>query len=124
MSRLRFMAADGRVLGLLGVMDGKPLVNVQLAESLLTIFASRIATELERQQYELMLVEQTQLLEAVSTGQPLDECLSALCSSIAKLSPQYARLCATDRRSPPEIFAIDYARFPIVFEPRTQRCAD
>ncbi len=96
-----FYGADGHVLGLLGVMDGKPLANVPLAESLLTIFASRIATELERQQHELMLVEQTRLLEAVSTGQPLDECLSALCSSIAKLSPT-TRACvllADDRRT-------------------------
>jgi PAS domain S-box-containing protein len=73
-------------------MDGKPLANVHLAESLLTIFASRIATELERQQYELMLVEQTRLLEAVSTGQPLDDCLGELCSSISKLSPS-TRAC-------------------------------
>jgi PAS domain S-box-containing protein len=87
-----FYGADDRVLGLLGVMDGKPLANVQLAESLLTIFASRIATELERQQSESILTEQTRLLEAVSTGQPLDECLSALCSSIAKLSPN-TRAC-------------------------------
>jgi PAS domain S-box-containing protein len=87
-----FYGSDGNVLGLLGVMDGKPLEHVYLAESLLTIFASRIATELERQQYELMLVEQTRLLEAVSTGQPLDECLSALCSSIAILSP-HTRAC-------------------------------
>jgi PAS domain S-box-containing protein len=43
-----FLGSDGHVLGVLGVMDGKPLVDVQLAESLLTIFASRIATELER----------------------------------------------------------------------------
>jgi PAS domain S-box-containing protein len=87
-----FYGSDGNVLGVLGVMDGKPLANVQLAESLLTIFASRIATELERQQSESILVEQTRLLEAVSTGQPLDECLSALCSSIAKLSPN-TRAC-------------------------------
>lgn len=87
-----FYGSDGNVLGLLGVMDGKPLANVQLAESLLTIFASRIATELERQQYELLLVEQTRLLTAVSTGQPLDECLSELCRSIAKLSPS-TRAC-------------------------------
>jgi PAS domain S-box-containing protein len=96
-----FYGSDGHVLGVLGVMDGKPLTNVQLAESLLTIFASRIATELERQQYESILTEQTRLLEAVSTGQPLDECLSALCSSIAKLSP-HTRACvllADDRRS-------------------------
>jgi PAS domain S-box-containing protein len=87
-----FYGSDGNVLGLLGVMDGKPLANVQLAESLMTIFASRIATELERQQSELMLVEQTRLLEAVSTGQPLDQCLSALCRSITKLSP-HTRAC-------------------------------
>ncbi|PSB56242.1 PAS domain S-box protein [Chamaesiphon polymorphus] len=94
-----FYGFDGNVLGLLGVMDGKPLEHVHLAESLLTIFATRIATELERQQHELMLVEQTRLLEAVSTGQPLDECLSALCRSISKLSPS-TRACVllTDNR--------------------------
>ncbi len=96
-----FYAADGSVLGILGVMDGKPLEQLQLAESLLTIFASRIATELDRQQHELMLVEQTRLLEAVSTGQPLSECLSSLCSSLAKLSPNMRAcvLLSDDRRS-------------------------
>ncbi len=47
-----FFDLTGVPLGLLGVMDGEPLTNVQLAESLLTIFALRIATELERQQTE------------------------------------------------------------------------
>jgi PAS domain S-box-containing protein len=47
-----FFHSTGVPLGLLGVMDGKALTNVQLAESLLTIFALRIATELERQQTE------------------------------------------------------------------------
>jgi GAF domain-containing protein len=87
-----FFDSNDNVLGLLGVMDGKPLENVNLAESLLTIFADRIATELERQRSELMLVEQTRLLEAIATGQTLDECLSALCRSIAKLSPS-TRAC-------------------------------
>jgi len=49
-----FLDSAGKPLGLLGVMDGKPLENVQLAESLLTIFALRVATELERQQTEEM----------------------------------------------------------------------
>ncbi|WP_181243979.1 PAS domain-containing protein, partial [Chamaesiphon polymorphus] len=96
-----FYGAGGNVLGLLGVMDGRPLTNVHLAESLLTIFASRIATELDRQQSELMLVEQTQLLEAIATGQSLDECLSAMCSSISLLSP-HTRACVLltdDRRT-------------------------
>ncbi|WP_373547682.1 PAS domain-containing protein [Chamaesiphon sp.] len=87
-----FYGSDGNVLGVLGVMDGKPLANVHLAESLLTIFASRIATELERQQNESILTEQTRLLEAVSTGQPLDECLSAMCRSIGILS-SHTRAC-------------------------------
>ncbi|BAZ10542.1 multi-sensor hybrid multi-kinase [Calothrix sp. NIES-4071] len=47
-----FYDSTGVPLGLLGVMDGNALTNVQLAESLLTIFALRIATELERQQTE------------------------------------------------------------------------
>ncbi|MBD2569773.1 GAF domain-containing protein [Anabaena lutea] len=47
-----FFDTTGVPLGVLGVMDGKALTNVQLAESLLTIFALRIATELERQQTE------------------------------------------------------------------------
>ena len=43
---------NGMAIGLLGIMHSKPLENVQIAESLLTIFALRIATELERQQTE------------------------------------------------------------------------
>jgi signal transduction histidine kinase len=59
-----FLDSAGKPLGLLGVMDGKPLENVQLAESLLTIFALRVATELERQHTEEMrtqtLIEEQQ----------------------------------------------------------------
>jgi PAS domain S-box-containing protein len=45
-----FSDSTGKPLGLLSVMDGKPLENLQLVQSLLTIFAGRIAAELERQQ--------------------------------------------------------------------------
>jgi GAF domain-containing protein len=48
-----FFDSSNTPLGLLGVMDGKPLENIQVAESLLAIFALRIATELERQQTEI-----------------------------------------------------------------------
>ncbi|NEQ32609.1 MAG: arginine--tRNA ligase, partial [Leptolyngbya sp. SIO4C5] len=47
-----FFDSSGTPLGVLGVMDGKPLEQVYLVESLLTVFADRIATELERQQVE------------------------------------------------------------------------
>ncbi|MBW4541614.1 MAG: GAF domain-containing protein [Myxacorys chilensis ATA2-1-KO14] len=48
-----FYDSIGTPLGLLGVMHSQPLENVQLAETLLPIFALRIATELERQQTEV-----------------------------------------------------------------------
>jgi PAS domain S-box-containing protein len=44
--------AHGTAIGLLGIMHSKPLENIQIAESLLTIFALRIAAELARQQAE------------------------------------------------------------------------
>lgn len=44
--------STGTLLGSLGVMDRKPLGNVHLVESLLTLFAVRISAELERQQAE------------------------------------------------------------------------
>lgn len=52
-----FYDSNDTPLGILGVMDGEPLENVHLAESLLAIFASRVATELERQQAEDALRE-------------------------------------------------------------------
>ena len=39
----------GEVLGVLGIMDGKPLYDVHLAESLLRVFSDRVATEIDRQ---------------------------------------------------------------------------
>ncbi|HEY9878766.1 MAG TPA: PAS domain-containing protein [Leptolyngbyaceae cyanobacterium] len=58
-----FFDSQGNLLGLLGVMDNKPLENVQLVESLLTLFAMRIAAELERQQAEEMQQAATQRLQ-------------------------------------------------------------
>ncbi len=52
-----FSDSTGKILGVLALMSTKPLVRVKLVESLLTIFAIRIATELERQQTEKMLRE-------------------------------------------------------------------
>lgn len=47
-----FFGSSGNVLGLLAVMHSKPLDNIQLITSLLSIFALRVATEIERQQTE------------------------------------------------------------------------
>ncbi|MGE5659147.1 MAG: PAS domain S-box protein [Actinomycetota bacterium] len=41
-----------------------------------------------RKQAELMLVEQKRLLEAIASGNPLDECLSAICTTISTLNPR------------------------------------
>jgi|GEM_PF-402918 len=58
-----FFDSTGTPLGLLGIMDSKSLANVQLVKSLLTIFALRIATELERQQTEVARQQVQQELE-------------------------------------------------------------
>lgn len=46
----------------------------------------------ERKQAELMLLEQKRLLELIASGQPLDDCLAALCNSVSQLSPS-TRAC-------------------------------
>ena len=51
-----FFDLTGAPIGLLGVMDTKPLEQVHLVESLLRLFATRVATELKRQQAEADLV--------------------------------------------------------------------
>ena len=64
-----FFDSSGAPLGLLSIMDSKPLEHVQLAESLLTLFALRVATELERQQTDAALrLSEAQLQTLVDTA--------------------------------------------------------
>ncbi|HWB60737.1 MAG TPA: PAS domain S-box protein, partial [Chthoniobacteraceae bacterium] len=42
----------GRAVGVMGVIDRKPMDNIEIAESTLQIFAARAAAEIERQRYE------------------------------------------------------------------------
>jgi len=54
----------------------------------------------ERKQAELILIEQKRLLESLAFGQPLDDCLAAVCGSVSRLNPS-TRACfllADDRR--------------------------
>ena len=44
--------STGRILGLMALMDSRPLKNPALAESMLSIFAVRASAELERKQAE------------------------------------------------------------------------
>ncbi len=78
-----FFDSTGSAIGLLSMMDGKPLENVQLAESLLTIFALRITTELERQQTEetrtqMLAHEQQARTQAEAANRMKDEFLAVL----------------------------------------------
>ena len=78
-----FFDSGGAAIGLLSVMDGKPLENVYLAESLLTVFAMRIATELERQQTEevraqMLARERQARAQAETANRMKDEFLAIL----------------------------------------------
>lgn len=58
-----FFDSTGTTLGLLSIMDSKPLSNIQLIETLLPIFALRVATELERQRTEVAAQQMQQQLK-------------------------------------------------------------
>lgn len=58
-------SSDGKVLGLICVVDSKPFTDVPLIEEVLKIFANRVATELERQQAELKLRQSEQKFKAI-----------------------------------------------------------
>jgi PAS domain S-box-containing protein len=55
----------------------------------LTVFLTEIT---DRKQAELILVEQKRLLELIATGTRLEDCLAAVCASVAKLNP-HLRAC-------------------------------
>ena len=52
----------GRPVGLIGVLDGKPLGDTQIIESTLQIFASRAAAEIERKRFEEELAAEKERL--------------------------------------------------------------
>lgn len=66
-----FFDAQGEVLGVLGVMDTKPLQDMHLAESLLLIFSDRIATEIDRQQAKQSLAASEERLQLAIGGAQL-----------------------------------------------------
>ncbi|HEY9848236.1 MAG TPA: ATP-binding protein [Leptolyngbyaceae cyanobacterium] len=75
--------STGCVLGVLGVLHRKPFDNLQLAESLLTIFATRATAELERKRAEeersrLLACEQAARAEAEAANRMKDEFLAVL----------------------------------------------
>jgi signal transduction histidine kinase/CheY-like chemotaxis protein len=78
-----FFNSTGTPLGLLGVMDRKPLENVQLTETLLSIFSMRIAAELERQwaeekRIQMLAREQEARQQAETANRIKDEFLAVL----------------------------------------------
>ncbi|MBD3883702.1 GAF domain-containing protein [Phormidium tenue FACHB-886] len=91
-----FFDSTGTPLGLLSVMDRKPLDNAHLSESLLTAFALRIASELERQQTEVDHHRSSFLVE-VSTALASSLDYEQTLQSVARLAvPYFADWCCVD----------------------------
>jgi PAS domain S-box-containing protein len=65
-----FFDLAGVPIGLLGVMHTKPLEQVHLVESLLGLFAARVATELRRQQAEVALVSSESRYRTLANAVP------------------------------------------------------
>lgn len=57
---------SGKVIGLLGVMDNKPIADVDNVKSILAIFASRAGAELQRREAEERLSQKAVELERVN----------------------------------------------------------
>jgi PAS domain S-box-containing protein len=105
----QFDREDERLITSLAGFAAAALQNIHLrqiaSEALQREQAARLETAATRQalaesaQAELVLVEQKRLLELTASGQPLEECLWALCVSMSKLNPQ-VRACVllTDAR--------------------------
>ncbi|WNN87680.1 PAS domain S-box protein [Gloeocapsopsis dulcis] len=63
----------------------------------------------DREQAERMLIEQKQLLELIASGQPLDECLAAVCASVTRLNSARACLLLTNaQRLTPHFITPDF----------------
>ncbi|MBD1808607.1 response regulator [Microcoleus sp. FACHB-SPT15] len=78
-----FFDSTGTPLGLLGVMDRKPLENAQLTETLLSLFSLRISAELERQwaeekRIQMLAREQEARQQAEAANRIKDEFLAVL----------------------------------------------
>ena len=80
--------ADGRLLGNLVVMHDGPMRRLPLAESLLSVFAIRAATELERRRTEQRLSLQSAVMEAAANA----IVITAPDSTIEWVNPAFTRL--------------------------------
>ena len=59
----------GKVIGLICIVNSKPFADISLIEEVLSIFASRVTTELERQQAEADLQQSNRILQSISSIQ-------------------------------------------------------
>jgi len=89
-------ATSGKPLGVLVGMDDKPMINYNVTNNFLTIFASRAASELERIQIDEALRENEERLKLAlkASGQGLYDL--NLTTGVAKIDSAYASLLSYD----------------------------
>lgn len=62
---MRLRDSAGNAIGMVTVMDGRPMTDAQRVESILQLLAIRVAAELERERFERVLADSRQFLSRV-----------------------------------------------------------
>ncbi|BBE50483.1 putative signaling protein [Ferriphaselus amnicola] len=103
-------AADGRAIGLIAVLDGKPMRDPNLIEQLLKIVASRAAAELEREAAHRALQQSEQEFRTLADHMPDNMVRYDALGAVRYMNPAFVASIAQDIR--PEIGKVTAAAHP------------
>ena len=104
---IRLTSSSGKPLGVLAIMGRRPITDLDLATSMLKIFATRAAAELERQESELLLRGQEALLRTALSAARMGAWDWNIVTGEETWSPEVAEIFGVD----PESFVPSYEEF-------------